>query len=1083
MKKTALTFAATALLVGVAALVSCGDENTMLPDKEHLARGFDGKDRKLFVSPERVHYPETWFHFIGGNVSLEGITADLEAIADAGISGVHFFHGQKGGKWPATGEDIECMSEKWADAVKFVAQECKRLGLNFTMQNCPGWAMSGGPWIKPENAMRILVSSTKIVKGGEKVGVTLAQPQPSKDEWRDYRDIAVLAFPTPEGASDSCPKPATISGCGNYEWQKPILKKQQITLSPAAGEANWVEVSYQKPTIVRTLQLSSVQRFNHNMCYDPGVTVKVYAYNRKGDVTKVLDVPLPQSNWQDGSTMSLACEVVDDAVKYRVEIENQYNMRISSLKLLTMAMKNSWESEACWTLRGLERVADDVVQPAEAYLRYDQIVDVTGYFSKDGYFEWTPPTEGDWTILRLGHVNAGRKNAPAPPSGTGWECDKLSTEGPEAHFAGYVGALSDGALQGGLLGGMLLDSWECNTQTWTMKMEEEFQRVSGYELRRWLPAVIGYVVDDPQTTSRFLLDWRSTIGDLFSNKFYRRMSELGHEKGLTVIYETAAGDTFPADIMEYFKYADIPMCEFWHPFSLGYVGDINFKPIMPTASAARLYGKPRVAAESFTSFDLTWDEHFSMLKEVADYHYVEGVTYNVFHTYTHNPQINFKQPGTSFGAKIGTPFLRGQTWWKHMREFTTYLARCSYMLERGKSTSDVLWYLGDEIGHKPSQKYPFPAGYKYDYCNPDVLLNRLAVEDGDIVTPEGLRYRMMWIPDNKRMLPATLEKLQQMIEQGAVVVADAPKGVATLRDGENAEKRFAAAVDAIWGKAAAGEITPVGKGKVLSGVSIDKALAMLEMQADVVGDIRWLHRTTEGADWYFVTPEKESSFKGDVKFHSTGRVELWNPATGDMEPVASTTEGAYTTLHLDLPRYSSCFVVFERDKKPHAVKAPAELHNSMVLSNEWAVEFPEGWGAPAKITTRELKPWKDMIETAEGKSFSGTATYTTTFNLENVARNQRVELDLGSVDMIAVVRVNGEQVGTLWYPPYKVDIADYVNRGDNTLEVEVTSTWFNRLAYDASLPEQERKTWTISGPRAGSEMRASGLMGEVVIKY
>jgi hypothetical protein len=130
-------------------------------------------------------------------------------------------------------------------------------------------------------------------------------------------------------------------------------------------------------------------------------------------------------------------------------------------------------------------------------LKYDQIVDVTEHFSKDGRFEWTPPTSGDWTIMRLGHVNAGRKNAPAPPSGTGWECDKLSTDGPEAHFAGYVGKLSDGVLGDGLLNGMLLDSWECNTQTWTLKMEEEFERVSGYELRRWLPAVLGYVVDDP----------------------------------------------------------------------------------------------------------------------------------------------------------------------------------------------------------------------------------------------------------------------------------------------------------------------------------------------------------------------------------------------------------------------------------------------------------------------------------------------------------------------------------------------------------------------------------------------------------
>jgi hypothetical protein len=614
-------------------------------------------------------------------------------------------------------------------------------------------------------------------------------------------------------------------------------------------------------------------------------------------------------------------------------------------------------------------------------------------------------------------------------------------------------------------------------------MEQEFKEYSGYDLRRWIPALWGYVVDDAETTSRFLLDWRNNIGRLFVDKFYKRMADLGHEQGLLIRYETSAGDVFPADCMEYYKYADIPMCEYWQPYKPSYVGALEFKPIKPTASAARIYGKPRVAAESLTSFDLTWDEHFSMLKEVADFNAIEGVTHTVFHTYTHNPQIGFKQPGTSFGAKIGTPFLRGQTWWKHMKEFTTYLARCSYMLERGKPVSDVLWYLGDEVAHRPDQEHTFLKGYKYDYCNPDVLLNRLSVKDGMIVTPEGITYRVMWIPDTKRMLPETLEKLQQMIEQGAVVVADAPKGVATLRDTENSEKRFATAVDAIWGNAESGKITAVGEGKVLTGVTIDKALEMLEIQADVVGNIRWLHRKTEGADWYFVTPEKESSFKGEVKFKATGRAELWNPTTGEMEAVAATTNGEYTTINLDLPRYSSYFVVFETGKSPHKVETPAKPQNIITLNKEWTVEFPEGWGAPAKITTTLLKPWQELIEDEEGRSFSGTATYTTTFNFDGAEHGQRVELDLGKVDMIAVVKLNGKEVGTLWYPPYRINIADYIVKGENTLTVEVTSTWYNRLVYDAGRPEEERKTWTIDGPAANFSYHDSGLMGEVYVEY
>ena len=1066
--------------VSTGVLAQNNDVAPVVPPAAVLNRKFGSHDRDLFHSPDKVFYPETWFHFIGGNVSYEGITADLEAIAEAGISGVHFFHGQQGGKWPATGEDIECMSERWEDAVKFVAEECKRLNLRFTIQNCPGWAMSGGPWIKPENAMRLLVSSATIVNGAEKVKVTLPQPQPSSEEWRDYSDIAVLAFPTPAGEKEFRPIPAKVVGSGSYDWQKPIVNHQGITLAPASAAANWVEVSYDKPTVVRTLQLSSVQGFNHSMCYDPGVTIRLYAYDENGNRSQVLDVPMPQANWQDDATISLACKEVAGAVKYRVEIENQHHMNISRLNLLSMAMKNSWESEAGWTLRSPEREGGDLVQADEAYIKLDDVIDVTQYLSTDGNFEWKAPSSDDWTILRLGHINAGRKNAPAPPSGTGWECDKLSTEGPEVHFEGYVGMLADGALKDGLLGGLLLDSWECNTQTWTAKMEQEFERVSGYELLKWLPAVQGYVIDDPETTSRFLLDWRATIGDLFANKFYRRMAELGHEKGLSVMYETAAGDVFPADILEYFKYADVPMCEFWHPFSNGYVGDLNFKPIRPTASAARIYGKPRINAESFTSFNLTWDEHWQMLKEVADFNAIEGATHNVFHTYTHNPQVDYLKPGTSFGASIGTPFLRGQTWWKYMNEFTTYLARCSYMLERGRAVSDVLWYLGDEIIHKPSQKYPFPVGYKFDYCNPDVLLNRLSVKDGKIVTPEGVSYSIMWIPDTKRMLPETLKKLRSLIRKGAIVVADAPKSVATLRDGKRAERRFDRFVRKIWGKSKAGEIKRIGKGAILSGVELDEALKMFGLKPDVVGDVRWLHRQVEGADWYFVTPEQGVAFDGEVKFHTLGNVEIWDPVTGESRSVASQAEGEYTAVNLNLPQAGSCFVVIHNGEATPEEK-PFDVADVKPVDGEWTLSFPDGWGLPSQVKVEELKAWKDLNVSAEGKAFSGSVKYATKFVAEKASG--RVVLDLGKVDMIATVKLNGKPLRTLWCAPYTVDVTDAIVEGENVLEVEVTSTWFNRLVYDASLPESERKTWTISGPSADNALRESGLMGPVKLVF
>ena len=1083
MKKYILSLLAGSM-IGLSSCQPSDNENTIqaFPSLKEMQRPFGKEDYQSFVNPNRVHYPETWFHYIGGNVSHEGITADLEAIASAGISGVQLFHGQFGGQWPATTEDIQCMSENWDAAVRHTAEECKRLGLRFTMQNCPGWAMSGGPWIKPENAMRTIVYSRTNITGKD-IQTNLPVPQPNKEDWRDYRDITVLAFPTPEGDTGKPLELKEVKGNGKYAWKELMTgKTNNINFLPVkeADEPNWVEVKFAHPATLRSIELPCVQGMNHAMSFEPNVHVNAYAILADGSKKQIVDADMPQASWQDRHPITLACPEVPDAIGCRLEFHNAYHMNLTPIKLWSAAHKNSWQSEAAWDLRSYERSADDIMQSPNAYLTSEEIIDITQHMTSDGKLAWNAPKEDAWTILRIGHVNEGRKNAPAPPAGTGWECDKLSTEGPEAHFAGYIGRLTDGALQGGMLNGMLLDSWECYSQTWTLKMEQEFNERKGYALRSWIPAIFGYVIDNPETTSRFLRDWRSVIGDLFANKFYRRMAELGHEQGLTVVYETAGGDVFPADIMEYFKHADFPMCEFWHPYTTGYVGSLNFKPIKPTTSAARLYGKPRVAAESFTSFDLHWNEHFEFLKDYADYHFIEGVTHNVFHTYTHNPQINFLPPGTSMGSKIGTPFLRGQTWWPYMKEFTTYLARCSYLLERGQSVSDVLWYLGDEISHKPDQEYPFPAGYKYDYCNPDVLLNRLSVKDGMVVTPEGLSYKFIWIPENKRMLPETLERIQTLLEEGATIVANAPKSLATLAGGEEAQQRFDNAVKALWGNASEGNFTTIGKGRLLSGVSIEKAIQMIGIKQDVQGDVRWLHRKVKGADWYFITPEKQQAFQGKVKFLAQGGAEMWNPITGEITPIHAERDGEYASIELDLPKAGSCFIIFNHNKEQKNVEK-TQLANTQSIDNKWTLQFPEGWGAPAELEMESLAPWCALPMSDEGKAFSGSATYTTTFNWSG--ENKQVTLDLGKVSMIAEVFLNDQKVRTLWCTPYEADITEFVKEGENKLQVKVTSTWFNRLSYDASLPEAERKTWTISGPSADAQLKEYGLLGPVNLKY
>ena len=993
---------------------------------------FGAQDEQNFVSPPKVFWPETWFHFIGDNVSREGMDADLEAIAGAGIAGIQWFHGAFGGRWPGVDTPVVPLSPDWDKMVAYLGQKAHSLGLRLTIQTCPGWAMAGGPWIKPEDAMRDLVWSRTDLPGGTSWKGVLSKGQPSEEEWRDYRDVCVLAFPTPLGDTG---KPLEIRNISSVEADWAALLREGKALDAKGGTTHSVTFTLPEGAVVRTLELPSLDSFGRDFVNTPGMELTLVGIGPDGKRETLLHSHLPMGSWQDNQPMSLAVnEPSRPAQKLEFTLSNEHNIHVGYVRFFSAARMNDWQARSGSTLRAKERYQDRTRQNPAAFVQKDEIQDLTSLLQADGSLSWTAPEGCSWTILRFGHVNSGYRNGPAPAEATGWECNKLDPRGAQVQFAHYVGRLQEGPLQG-LANGMLMDSWECYNQTWTEKMEEEFLSGTGYALRGWMPALTGYVLDSQEATARFLDQWRRVKSDLYNRNFFKTMTDLAHEKGLQVQYETAGGDVVAMDFMEYYKYADVPMAEFWHPITEGFVGDLNFKPIKPTASAAHLYGKRRVAAESFTSFDLSWDEHWEMLKEVANLNMTEGVTHNVFHTYTHNPQVGFLPPGTSFGNKIGTPFLRGQTWWKYMPYFTTYLARTSYLLERGLPVVDVLWYVGDEVTQKPDQKALFPQGYKYDYCNPDVLFNRLEVKEGRLVTPEGQSYGLLWIPDSGNLSARTVERVRSLMEKGARVV-----------------------------------LSP----------SINRnTLEMYRIQPQLVAneELLWLHRETEGAHWFYIAAPTGKDFHGTVMLKAQGKAERWDAVTGRVEGLETLQEGEYAAVKLDLERAGNCFVVF----RPGSSRQPADkpVYTRSKELTTWTLRFPEGWGAPEKpLTLKGLKAWKDLPLGEEGKAFSGTAVYETTFTLP---RAGEVLLDLGRVDMIADVELNGQPAGVLWASPYKLTLQG--KPGKNTLKIAVTGTWFNRLAYDANLPEGERKTWTIAGPEPGSPLRESGLIGPVLLLY
>ena len=959
----------------------------------------------VWGAPVPLEGPEVWLEVMGGNFRKDGLKQDLEAIKEAGFSGVHFFHIDRGGAWPGCPEQIPCLSEKWDDIIRFMGDECRRLGLALTVQNCPGWSQSGGPWITLENCMREAVYARRDFKGGEKV--TLPEiPGKYRDRDSDWKDIALLAFPTPEGDTGEELKPVKTEKRGDERIYR-----------------------FAEPVTIRSMVLPGIHTWNNTYGYHmPWIRVSLEAKADEGWEDAVR-TPLPVGSWRDYVyTFTLACDERTSA-EWRYKVEHDFPLkRFGEPKFYSAARQTDWESKSALVLRSLMR-EQPPMQGGATRVKRSSIVDITG--KKD----WKVPPGGNWTVIRVAHVNSKRTNGPAPKEATGWECDKLDPAGIEANFRGYVGRLLSGPLKDRMYG-LMVDSWECFGQTWTPKMEKYFREANGYELRRMLPAVFGWVIDDYETTEKFLTDWRRTLGNLITRNYYGRMAALARDVGLTSYYETAFGDIIHGDLLEYWKYADAPMCEFWFPHKTrdeGSVCTYAYKPVRPCASAAHIYGKKRVVAEAFTGWGIRWDEDFKRLQDVANRHFARGVTHLAYQSYTHSPDPEQLPPGGCMGGFNGTPFTRLQTWWKHMREFNAYITRAEKFLEAGVIAQDVLWYLGDAVDHKPDEDFAFPEGYRADYLNHDVLTNRLSVKNGRFTIPEGASWAVLWVPDEYRMLPKTKARLEELAAAGGRVVRDDKAALAAA----------------------------------LSEMGLKRDVETFPALGDEPSeDFMWIHRKVGDSDRYFVAAGT-NGYRGKVTFRAYGEASIF-------DPVSCERRGWKNGDELVIAPSRSVFVEFGVNAVP---RRPEPAPVKTVPIENVTLQFPK-----KKIALDRMAPWSDLpgLSRAE-RAFAGEAVYEASFDYDPA--DGRLELDLGDVESVAEVHLNGCKVAVLWCKPYSADITRWARPGRNELKIFVVNTWRNKVIYDLSLPVQERETWMLYQPNynpgPNDPFVPSGIVGPV----
>ncbi|HPT21097.1 MAG TPA: glycosyl hydrolase [Bacteroidales bacterium] len=1069
---------------------------------------------KGFMTPPDSAKPRVWWHWMNGNITKEGIRADLEWMKRSNIGGFQNFDAAL-----STPQIVEkrliYMTPEWKDAFLFTTKLADSLGLEMAIAGSPGWSESGGPWVTPAQAMKKYVWSETRVEGGQPFAGTLPKPPTATGRFQNirlsdkeaaetpeyYADAAVIAFRVPENdVPMSTMKPKVTSSSGKFDLASLTDGDAQKTLFLQAARPNeksWIQFEFTKPETFQSVTIAAGNVGSKKSRYletsDDGIIFKPIADINTGNTIQntVTFSPVTAKFFRITFTTPLP-QPVPSAKDDKSVPED--GVQIGELDLHTVARVNRFEDKAGFgSLPGMYSLSTPSVDASEVISR-NEVIDLTTKMQPDGKLSWTPPA-GKWIILRLGYSLTGKKNHPASPEATGLEVDKLSAEHVKAYFENYLDQYKDAT--GGLMGKnglsyMITDSYEAGILNWTDKMMSDFKNRRGYDMIQWIPVLTGHIVESAEASDYFLWDFRKTICDLIAENHYDQLTPLLHKRGMGRYTEShEGGRAYVVDGMDVKRTADIPMSATWTPKIPGSstISTIYQADVRESASVAHIYGQNFVAAESMTAYGTPWAWSPELLKPTADMELSSGVNRFVIHCSVHQPVFD-KIPGLGLGP-YGQWFTRNETWANEAVAWTTYLSRCSFMLQQGKFVADVVYFYGEDnnITAMYREKLPdIPSGYSYDFASTDVVLNKLSVNNGQLVTPSGMSYRVLALDaNNKYMSLPVLKKISEMVKSGAVVIGEKPVSSPSLSD-DQAE--FKAIAGELWKNEKGGNT--IGKGKVIAGQTIAEVLTSLKITPDFEytrpqknTELLFVHRKLDNTDLYWINNRNKQVEELDATFRIKGKIpEIWHPETGKIEQASYNITAGRTTVSLKLEPNDAIFVVFRQKAKSSFLKLPKPSETLLsTLVGPWNISFQPNRGAPAQIVLDKLTSWSENADQGV-KYFSGTGTYTKTIQApaDWFRENSRTWIDLGSVKNIAEVIVNGKSLGIVWKTPFRVDVTDVLKQGENTLEIKVTDLWVNRLIGDQQPGVKTKITYTTQDfYQADSPLIPSGLLGPVNI--
>lgn len=1008
-----------------------------------------------FMSPPETTSPWTFWYWMYGCVTDEGIVADLQAMRNAGIAGFYLMpikDTSDGKQYNGTARQL---SPDWWKRIDKVYSTADSLGLQMGIHFSDGFALGGGPWITPEESMQKVVWTDTIISGGKQT-VRLKTPKANNDF---YEDIALYAYPAIYNDN-----------------RKP---KASVDFPYKSSQPCDIIMSYDAPYTLRSVQI--ITGGNNYQAH----RFKVYASDNGIDYRFIREINPARQGWQNTdahATYAIPATTARyfkfhwtpegsdpgsedmDAAKWKP------NLKIGNIIMGSEPIIDGYEGKSgvVWRVSKSFDIAEEECVPSE------KILNLTTRLSQNGEITITLP-KGRWHLLRMGHTSTGHTNATGGGA-RGLECDKFSRNAINKQLNNWFAAIYKHApadVAQRVLTRLHVDSWECGSQNWSDNFAQEFKSRRGYDLTSWLPLYAGIPINSSAKSETVLRDIRQTIAELINDIFFDEMEKGAKQYGVKLSCECVA-PTMVSDGLLHYNHADYPMGEFWLN------SPTHDKPndMLDAISGAHIYGKNIIQAEGFTEIRGTWDEHPGMLKPLLDRNYCLGINNIVYHVNTHNPWLD-KAPGMTLDG-IGTFFQRDNTWWKEMPAFNSYIQRCQALLQYGYPVVDIAVYTGDETPRRsilperlvtslpglfgqeaiekeekrlanvgqPLEVSPVGVthtanmtkadtwtnplrGYQYDSFNRDAL-NNSHIEKGVLVTANGMKYNTLVIPQARKMNPNRIVTCWNLIDSLE------NSGLKVIRETWEQED--------------------------LSSLGISR-------DAVLPDGIAFTHRKAKDADIYFLSNQSNIDKTFPLQFRDKREYcYLADAVTGDVY---------YASDDITLLAGASLFCIYS-DTKISNLKEPFDTkrgQTSPLSCGEWTITFDKN---DITLVLNTLSSWSNN-EDNKIKYYSGHAVYSNSFKYKGKKSN-KVLLDLGEVKDIATVYINDINCGTIWTTPYQTDITHAIKKGKNTIRIEVVNTWANALlGKDNGTPPFEG-IWTNGKyRRADKQPIPAGLLGPINI--